>query len=137
LGWMYGAPEIIDALNRIRGPFNVSTAAMHAGVAALNDEAHLKTAIAHNRTWREWLTQHITALGFVVTPSKANFILIHFPPEGVHSAAHADAYLSKRGLILRRVSAYGLPDCLRLTVGSEEACHAVVLALTQFKDQTS
>jgi histidinol-phosphate aminotransferase len=137
LGWMYGAPEIIDAMNRIRGPFNVSTAAMHAGVAALNDDAHLKTAIAHNAKWRDWLTQHITALGFAVTPSKANFILIHFHAEGAHSAANADAYLSDRGLILRRVSAYGLPDCLRLTVGSEEACRAVVLALTQFKDQTS
>jgi histidinol-phosphate aminotransferase len=132
LGWMYGSPDIIDAMNRIRGPFNVSTAAMHAGVAALNDEAHLKTAIAHNRTWREWLTEHISALGFKVTPSKANFILIHFPAN-ILSADLADKYLISRGLILRRVDAYGLPDCLRLTVGSEEACRAVVEELSALK----
>ncbi len=132
LGWMYGSPDIIDAMNRIRGPFNVSTAAMLAGVAALQDREHLEKAVAHNRHWREWLTLQLRALGLAVTASQANFILIHFPQETGRTAVDADAFLSERGLILRRVDAYGLPHCLRLSVGSAEANEAVVSALRDF-----
>ena len=135
LGWMYGAKHMIDAMNRIRGPFNVSTAAMDAGVAALQDTAHLQKSVAHNTLWREWLTREITALGLAVTPSQANFILIHFPNNNHQNASIADEYLSERGLILRRVSAYGLPQCLRLSVGSQDANEALVSALSEFMKQ--
>ena len=65
--------------------------------------------------------ESITKLGIGVTPSVANFLLLEFGRNGVRGAAEADAYLSARGYILRAVSAYGLPQCLRLTVGDEEA----------------
>jgi histidinol-phosphate aminotransferase len=130
LGWCYAPATIADALNRIRGPFNVSTAAIEAGVAALQDVEHIDKAIAHNETWLSWLTQEINGLGIAVTPSVGNFLLMHF--KGTARARAADAFLTKRGLILRAVDVYDLPECLRLTVGSEEANRLVVAALAEF-----
>jgi len=132
LGWMYGPAHIVEALNRVRNPFNVNTPAMKAGIAAIEDTAHVQNSVAHNARWLAWLTQEIGRLGLKVTPSVANFVLIHFPESKGRTAADADAFLTKRGLILRRVSGYGLPNALRLTVGTEEANHLVVAALKDF-----
>lgn len=132
LGWMYAPAHVVDAVNRVRGPFNVSTPAIVAGIAAIRDTAHVEAARAHNTHWLAWLTEQITRLGLKVTPSVANFLLIHFPREKGRTAADADAFLAARGLILRRLGAYRLPDALRLTVGSEEANRLVVAALAEF-----
>ena len=132
LGWMYGPAHIVDALNRVRNPFNVNTPAMKAGIAAIEDTAHVQNSVAHNARWLAWLTEEIGRLGLKVSPSVANFVLIHFPESKGRTAADADAFLTKRGLILRRVSGYGLPNALRLTVGTEEANHLVVAALKDF-----
>jgi histidinol-phosphate aminotransferase len=132
LGWLYGPAHVVDAINRIRGPFNVNAPAMAAGVAAIEDAAHVEASRAHNDAWLAWLTEAIRKLGLEVTPSVANFVLIHFPTTAGATAAEADAFLTKRGLILRRVSAYHLPNCLRMTVGSEEANRLVVAALAEF-----
>jgi histidinol-phosphate aminotransferase len=132
LGWMYGPAHVVDAINRIRGPFNINAAAMAAGVAAIEDIAHVETARIHNERWLAWLTSEIGKLGLTVTPSVANFVLIHFPTTPGRTAEDADAFLTKRGLILRRVKAYHLPNCLRMTVGSEEANKLVVAALAEF-----
>jgi histidinol-phosphate aminotransferase len=132
LGWMVGPAHVIDAVNRIRGPFNVNGPAMVAGIAAIQDEAHVAKAISHNDQWLEWLTTQIQGLGLTVTPSVGNFVLIHFPDEPGRTARDADAFLSARGLILRRVDAYGLPACLRLTIGDEEANRLFVAALGDF-----
>ena len=132
LGWAYGPAHVIDALDRIRGPFNVNGAAIAAGVAALGDAAHLDKAVAHNDRWLAWLTEEIEGLGVKVTPSVGNFLLLHFPGTSGQSAAAADAFLASRGFILRAVVAYGLPECLRMTVGTEEANRGVVSALADF-----
>jgi histidinol-phosphate aminotransferase len=132
LGWMVAPPHIADAINRIRGPFNVSGPAIAAGIAAIQDEAHIAKAIEHNERWLAWLTREIDALGLKVTPSVGNFLLVHFPKEAGRTAKDADAFLTARGLILRQVAAYGLPDALRLTVGDEEANGLVVRALSDF-----
>jgi histidinol-phosphate aminotransferase len=132
LGWMYGPAHVVDVINRIRGPFNVNTAAMMAGIAAINDTAHMEAARAHNEKWLGWLTDEVRKLGLTVTPSVANFLLIHFPSTKGKTAAEADAFLTSRGLILRRVSAYHLPDALRMTVGSEEANRLAVQTLAEF-----
>ena len=132
LGWMYAPAHIIDALNRVRNPFNVNTPAMKAGVAAMEDSAHVERSVAHNNRWLPWLTGEIGKLGLEVTPSVANFVLIHFPKSADKTAADADAFLMKRGLILRRVAGYGLPNALRLTVGTEEANRLVVQGLKDF-----
>ncbi|MFZ0838501.1 MAG: histidinol-phosphate transaminase, partial [Xanthobacteraceae bacterium] len=132
LGWLYGPQHVVDALNRIRGPFNVNTPAMMAGIAAVEDAAHVERSRVHNDYWLPWLTQEISKLGLAVTPSVGNFLLIHFPETKGRTAADADAFLTKRGLVLRRVAAYKLPNALRMTVGSEEANRLVVAALAEF-----
>src|SRR5579863_727807 len=132
LGWMFGPAHIIAAINRIRGPFNVSAPAIAAGVAAIEDLAHQQRAREHNARWLAWLTQEIEKLGLKVTPSVANFLLIHFPREKGRTAGEADAFLTARGLILRQVGAYRLPNALRMSVGTEEANRLLVAALEDF-----
>jgi histidinol-phosphate aminotransferase len=132
LGWMYGPAHVVDAVHRIRGPFNVNGPAIAAGIAAIRDTAHVDRARAHNTRWLAWLTQEIVKLGLSVTPSAANFVLIHFPEIKGRTAGDADAFLTRRGLILRQVSAYKLPNALRMSVGTEEANRLVVQALAEF-----
>ena len=132
LGWAYCPSHVADVLNRIRGPFNVAAPALTAGAAAIADKAHVERAIAHNDEWLPWLAKELAALGLRVTPSVGNFLLVHFPQDAAHGAAKADAFLAQRGIILRRMDSYGLPAALRLTVGSEEANHAVIAALKEF-----
>ena len=134
IGWMYAPAPVCDAINRIRGPFSTALMQQLVGVAAIRDSAHVAAAVAHNNKWRAWLTTEIRKLGLKVDDSAANFVLIHFKP-GEKSAAKADEFLSKRGLILRGVANYGLPDALRLTVGPAEACQLVVAALKEFLAQ--
>ena len=132
VGWMYGPAHVIDAVNRIRGPFNVSTPAMQAAVASLADAAFMDKARTHNEQWRGWLTDEIGRLGLKVTPSVANFVLIHFPQTKGRTADEADAFLTDRGLVLRALKNYKLPHALRLTVGTEEANRLVVAGLKEF-----
>ena len=132
LGWLYGPAHVVDAINRIRGPFNVNAAAMAAGIAALEDGAHLEASRAHNEKWLAWLTTKIRKLGLEMTPSIANFVLIHFPETRGCTAEDADTFLTRRGLILRRVKAYKLPNALRMSVGTEEANRLAVAALADF-----
>ncbi len=132
LGWMFGPAHVVDAINRIRGPFNVSAAAIDAGIAAIKDTEHQERSREHNTRWLAWLTEEIGKLGLKVTPSVANFVLIHFPDIKGRTARDADAFLTARGLILRYVAAYKLPNALRLSVGTEEANRLVVAALKEF-----
>ena len=105
---------------------------MAAGVAAINDQKFVEAAIAHNEKWLVLLTEQLQSLGLKVTPSVGNFLLIHFAASGKKTAGMADAFLNEHGIILRRMEAYGLPNCLRMTIGDEEANRAVVSALTDF-----
>ena len=132
LGWAYAPAGIVDVMNRLRGPFNISHPGIVAGIAAMGDTAHIDAACAHNDRWLRWLTGQLNVLGLPVTPSVANFLLMHFPTDGAMTAAAADSFLKSRGIILRRVAGYGLPNALRLTVGSESDNRAVVDALGAF-----
>jgi len=131
IGWLYASPVVIDALNRVRAPFNVTLPAQMAGAAAVKDQDFIAKAVAFNSRWRQWLTGEIESLSLRVTPSVANFLLIHFPQEG-KTALAADAYLRQQGFILRRVAGYGFPNALRLSIGSEEANRGVIAALADF-----
>lgn len=132
IGWMLAPAHVVDAVNRIRGPFNVSGPAIAAGAAAIADEAHTAAAAAHNAEWLPRLIDGARALGLTVTPSVANFVLIHFSDAPGRTAEDADAFLTERGLITRRVTAYGLPNALRVTVASAEANEAFLAALADF-----
>jgi histidinol-phosphate aminotransferase len=132
LGWMFGPAHVIAAVNRVRGPFNVNAPAIAAGIAAIEDAKHQERAREHNAHWLAWLTQEIGKLGLKVTPSVANFVLIHFPDAKGRTAGDANAFLTARGLILRQVGAYKLPNALRMSVGSEEANLLAVASLKEF-----
>ncbi|MEN3975000.1 histidinol-phosphate transaminase [Emcibacter sp. SYSU 3D8] len=132
VGWAYGAPGIIDVLNRLRGPFNVAAPAQAAAVAALDDREFFDKARAHNTRWRDWLFQRLGGLGLSVVPSAGNFLLIDFgAPE---RAQAADAYLRDRGWYLRRMESYGFPGHLRLTVGTEAENRGVTDVLAAFME---
>ena len=132
IGWCYAPGAIADVLNRIRGPFNVSASAIAAAVAAIKDGAHMEQAVAHNDHWLTWLTGELQALGLEVTPSVANLVLVHFPGTQGKSATDADAALSAKGILLRRVEGYGFPNALRMTVGTEDENRQTIAALKDF-----
>ncbi len=132
LGWMYGPKEIVDVIHRVRGPFNVNLPAIEAGVAAIKDRDFVARSKAHNDRWLGFLTQSIRGLGLEVTPSVCNFVLVHFPETEGKDAMSANAFLADRGLIVRPVQPYGLPNALRITVGLEADNRRVVEALEAF-----
>jgi histidinol-phosphate aminotransferase len=130
VGWAYCPAAVTDALNRVRGAFNVSVPAQRAAVAALHDRDHVARSIAHNSKWKNWLIAEIRATGLRVDESEGNFLLIRFrAPE---QAEAADAFLTSHGFILRPVANYGLPHCLRLTIGSAQVNRGVAAALADF-----
>ena len=132
LGWSYCPPAVADVLNRVRGPFNVSTAAQVAGVAALQDIANVDRAKTHNDTWLAWATNELRAMGLTVGDSVGNFVLIRFPQASDQNAAAAEAFLKSRGIILRAMAGYGLGDSLRMTIGTEEEMKIVANTLREF-----
>ncbi len=131
VGWAYAPASVIAVLQRIRAAFNVNAVAHAAAIAALGDVAHIDAARTHNDIWLPKLSRELTALGLTVAPSVGNFILIRFGTAPKDAAA-ADAFLAKRGVLLRAMSAYGLPDCLRATIGTEAENHAIVDGLKAF-----
>ena len=132
LGWAYCPPTVADVLNRLRGPFNVSQAAQAAGVAAIKDRQHVERSRAHNARWLAWAAERIAALGFDPRPSSGNFLLVRFGEQPGHSAEAALADLKKHGILVRAMGGYGLPDSLRITIGTESETRAVVQALEGF-----
>ena len=132
LGWMLGSPSVVDVVNRVRGPFNVGQPAQAAGVAALDDMEHQEKARAHNDRWLAWLAAEIAGLGLKVWPSVGNFLLVEFPAEPGRDAAAALRWLEGQGVIPREMGAYGLPHCLRISVGLEAENRAAVAALAGF-----
>jgi histidinol-phosphate aminotransferase len=131
VGWGYAKPEVIGVLNRIRGPFNLSTAALLGAEAAVRDRAHVAKCKADNAKWRDWLARTLAEIGVPSDTSTANFILARFADQD--EAEACDAYLRSEGILVRRVAGYGLPHCLRITVGDESGCRRVAHAIGQFK----
>lgn len=132
IGWAYAPAPIVDAIDRIRPPFNSSIPAQVAAIAALSDEAFQAQSLGLIEKWRPWLTQQLGGLGLEVVPSVANFLLVRFGSEPGRTASEAEAFLARRGLIVRGVAGYGLPQHLRITLGLEEHNRAVVEALSDF-----
>ena len=131
IGWGYGPEAIIDVLNRIRGPFNLSGAALAAAEAAIRDTEYVAHCRAENSKWRAWLADALAASGVPSDTSCANFILARFADR--QEAEGCDEYLQTQGLIVRRVAGYKLPNALRITVGDEIACRQVAAAIADFK----
>lgn len=131
VGWGYGPKDIIDVLNRVRGPFNLSTAALAAAEASVRDLEYLQKCRSENAKWRDWLSNALAEIGVPCDTSTANFVLARFGSETEANAC--DDRLRAEGILIRRVGGYNLPHCLRITVGDESACRRVVHAIAQFK----
>jgi len=132
LGWAYCPPAIADVLNRVRSPFNVGSAAQAAGIAAIEDVESFNRARAHNDQWLPWFSERLTALGLVLTPSVANFVLAHFPDDPKKNADAAFGFLQSRGILTRKMGAYGLPECLRITIGTGSEMETAAERLAEF-----
>ena len=130
IGWAYAPPAVIDVLNRVRAPFNVTLASQAAAIAALAEPGWVEKGRIHNREHRARLTHRLQAVRIKVWPSEGNFVLADFGTAA--RAQAADAFLRSRGIIVRPVGAYGLPHCLRITVGLAEEVERVIETLTQF-----
>jgi histidinol-phosphate aminotransferase len=130
LGWAHCPPAIADVLNRVRQPFNVNMPAMAAGMAALADKEHFETSKAHNDRWRPWLAGRLTALGLHVHPSVCNFLLVSFKP---YDAEEARLSLKSHGVLVRQMGTYGLPDCLRITIGTEAELKQLMAGLEAWR----
>ena len=134
LGWAYCPAAVADVLNRTRGPFNVSSAAQAAGLAALEDEDFIERSRRHNAEWRQWFTDRLRQDGFTVHPSVGNFVLVSLKdlPAGRNDAEGARQHLKSRGILVRQMGGYGLPDSLRITIGLEAEMRAVAEALAEW-----
>ena len=132
VGWAYCPEAVAGVLNRIRGPFNLSSPAIASAAAAIEDTAHLERAKHHNDEWLPWVVSELQKLGLTVTPSVANFVLFHFKDNGGKTANDADIYLKSQGIILRKVGAYGFPNALRMTIGSENDNRRTIAALAEY-----
>lgn len=139
LGWCYASQAVCDVLHRVRGPFNVTATALAGGLAAVGDTVFEGRVRDHTITWRDWTAKQLRALGLTVGDSAGNFLLVRFAgPDadaggnGGRGAVAADAFLKGHGIIARRVAGYGLPDCLRISIGTEDEMRALVAALSEF-----
>ncbi len=131
LGWAYAPAPVVDLLHRVRGPFNVSLLAHDAGIAALAEPEWVEKSRAHNTEERGRLTEALSEAGLLVHPSEANFVLVDFGDPATAEAA--DMHLRAHGLIVRRVGGYGLPHCLRITVGRDDENDLLIAALREFQ----
>ncbi len=131
IGWGYGPRAIIDVLNRIRGPFNLSNTQLETAEAAVRDQEFVTKCRTENARMRHWLSEALAELGVPSDTSMANFVLARFASDA--EATACDAFLQEQGLIVRRVAGYKLPHCLRITIGDEAACRRVAHAVAQFK----
>jgi len=135
LGWGYCSNEVAGVLNRVRGPFNVNAAALAAGLAALKDTAFTDMVREENIKIRDWTMNELKSLGnygIEMTDSVGNFILIKLPDEAGRNAEACDAFLKEHGIIIRRMAGYGLPDCLRISVGRMDEMRTFVHVMGEF-----
>ena len=132
VGWAYCPEHVADVLNRVRGPFNVNSAAQAAAEAAIKDLKHMQDSIIHNTLALNLMHNVLRRLGLFITESVGNFVLARFPNETGKTADDAFAFLESRDIIARKMSAYKLPDCLRITIGNDVENAAVIDALEAF-----
>ncbi len=130
LGWMYGPAGVVDVINRLRQPFNVNLAAQMAGIAALEDIAHTDASRTNNDIWLPWFAAECAKLGLKPLPSVGNFLSVSFG--SAERAALANDWLMKDGLIPRMIAGYGMPEQLRITIGTEAEMKAVRDSLLRF-----
>lgn len=131
VGWGYGPAAIMEVLGRIRGPFNLGRPQLVVAEAAVRDRAWVARCRAENARMRTWMAAALADIGVPSDPSEANFVLARLGSPEEARACHA--HLTAEGILVRDVAGYGLPRCLRITVGDEASCRRVVHAIARFR----
>ena len=131
VGWAYCPKEVIEVLNRLRIPFSVNSSAQKVAIAALNDQKHVSDSVKHNAIWLSIMEEKFKGLGFNVTASDCNFLLIEAGSNLNFSAEEIYEFLCSKGLIVRQMKEYNLSDYLRITIGTEEANKLVISSLEE------
>lgn len=132
LGWCYGPARAIDILTRIGPSFPVNTAAYAAGIAAVRDTAHVDKVLTHNRKWIAGMTRSFTDSGLKVYPSQTNFVLVEFPEQQGKTAAEANAWLNRNGIIPRQFAVADFENKLRFTVGDNAGMEKTIAVVQEF-----
>lgn len=128
VGYSVSSPKLADLLNRVRPPFNVNSLALVAAEAALKDEDYVAHGVAVNAAGMKQLTNAFTQLGLDYIPSVGNFVAFKMPA-GVNAMDVYKKLLSK-GVIVRPVANYEMPDYLRVSIGTESQNTTFINALT-------
>ena len=140
IGWAFADPAIIDAMQRIRAPFNVPTTGQVGAIAALGDDDWVEKTRRHTIEWRHWLTGEVASLGNAglrAIPSGANFVLVEFPESGPLTAAAANTALLNDGVIARYLAVQDMPRCIRISIGTEAETRAAAAALRRFVEHAA
>ena len=132
MGWGYAPAHVVDAIERVRMPFNVNLAAQAVAIAALEDEAFVEASLAHNDRELVRLAGELRALGLDVIDGVGNFCVARFPETKGKTAAEALAYMKERGVTVRGLGGYKMPNHLRVSVGTVEANNAALKLLKEF-----
>lgn len=132
LGWAYCPETVCEVINKIRPPFNVTSGAQAAGIAAVNDVEFMIRSRDHNAEWLPWLSNQLEGMGLNTVPSVGNFLLVLFPRSGPHTSNDAMDFITSRGIVPRRTSSAGIPEGIRITVGIEDEIRAITGAISDF-----
>jgi histidinol-phosphate aminotransferase len=130
VGWGHASDPIVDVMNRVRGPFNVSNAGQAAALAAVQDEEFLQKSTASNKKCRDFSVKELTEAGLKILPSAGNFILVDFGDD--EKAENTRLYLKDQGILVRQVGGYGLPTCLRISIGTEDEMKLAVQGIKDY-----
>ena len=130
VGWGFGSKSVIDALQRVRGPFNLSVPALAVAEAAIKDQDYVKKCKEENNATRDWFISSLRKSGLACDNSFTNFVLPRFKNQS--QAELCDQYLQSKGFIVRRVDGYNLPDSLRITVGNRKTCERLINIIDEF-----
>ena len=136
LGWGYCSEYILNTLMKVRGPFSVNIAAMLAGTAAIQDIKFQEKSFQHNKKWMQWLKDEFKLLRLDFQPSITNFLLVKFPDTKNHNATNAEKFLADRGILVRGMKVYGLPNHLRISIGNEKENRVLIKELKSFLENS-
>lgn len=131
VGWLYGSPDLVDAIKRIGVTFPISGPALAAATAALDDRDHFNSVLAYNRVWRQWFSDEVKRLGLHPYPSETNFVLVRFD-DPARTAVDAEAFLRSRNIVARRFGAPDFQKCVRFTIGLEQEMRTIVDVLAEY-----
>ena len=126
LGWCYSSEKVASILNKVKGPFNTQSLSQEMAIIALDDKEYLSKVIKSNRDTKSWFESELEKIKIKTRPSEGNFSFVEMSDQ---EAKKIFAHLANSGIIVRQLESYGLPNCLRITIGTREEMEATINSL--------